>query len=202
MDATARLRSLLAAPSTDAAEIADQLDRLPSHEAVAAARSLGGRRIQRSLWHCSAANDPITVTDLLPAEYEPMKPVRFHGKNSLPAFTVFEKICCRPPKDRPGAVLWGYNETRIRPLIGPGYFVVHDTKGNSFGGAAFDYTAVPEDHPGGWPDIRPNEQGLSRFIYNGTIDYMRRVARDVFIGAATRAGNEMDSYFVLVREPI
>ena len=48
-----------AAPSADAAEIADQLDRLPSREVVAAARSLGGRRIQRTLWHCSAANDPI-----------------------------------------------------------------------------------------------------------------------------------------------
>ncbi|TFH22946.1 MAG: hypothetical protein E4H03_07290 [Myxococcales bacterium] len=144
MDTTARLRSLLAAPSPDATEIADQLDRLPSREAVTVGRSLGGRRIQRLLWDCSATNDPISVTDLLPADYEPMKPVRYYGKNSLPAFSVFEKICCRPPNDRIGPILWGYNETRIRPLIGPGYFVVHDTKGNSFGGAAFDYTALPD----------------------------------------------------------
>ena len=48
--------------------------------------------------------------------------------------------------------------------------------------------------------IRPNTYRLSRFVYNGTVDYMRRVARDVFIGTATRDGHELGSYFVLVRE--
>lgn len=212
MNSAARLRSLISAPSPEAGAIDDHLDRLSAAEAVDAVRSLAGRRLQRALWQCTAINPPVAVADLLPLDYDPMKPVRFYGKNSLPIFSVFEKICCRPPRGQRQetaaatgaweAVLWGYNETRIRPLIGPGYFVVHDTQGNPFGGAAFDYTALPADHPHGWPQIRANAVGLSRFIYNGTIDYMRRVARNVFIGSATRGEKEMDSYFVLVREPI
>ena len=59
---------------------------------------------------------------------------------------------------------------------------------------------IPAAHPPGWPEIRPNSRGLSRFIYNNMVDYMRRVAKDVFIGTATRNGSEMGSYFMLVRE--
>jgi hypothetical protein len=32
------------------------------------------------------------------------------------------------------------------------------------------------------------------------LDYMRRVASDVFIGSAVRNGREMNSYFIVVRE--
>ena len=43
-------------------------------------------------------------------------------------------------------------------------------------------------------------RGLSFFVYANMLDYMRRVADDVFIGSAVRGGREMGSYFVVVRE--
>ncbi len=158
--------------------------------------------MQRPLWTLAASAPSTKTEDLLPTDYEPMKPVRFFGKNSLPAFTQFEKICCRAPAGQDSDRLWGYNETRVRGVVGPGYFVVHDTPESASGGTAFDYTMLPQRPADGWPRIKPNDAGLSRFVYNGTIDYMRRVARDVFIGSATRGDKPMDSYFVLVREPI
>jgi hypothetical protein len=183
-----------------AGTLAGLLDRLSLAEAVAAVRSVSGRRAHATLWRLAAGNPALSVGDLLPRNHPPMKPVSFHGKNSLPAFSWFEKICCRPPASTQDDVLWGYNETNIRPLIGPGYYVVQNTTGNPFGGAAFDYRYVPRDHPPGWPPIRANSVGLSRFIYNNTVDYMRRLAANVFIGCATRNGRELGSYFILVRE--
>ena len=200
----ASIRTLLLDPTLTvedrARRVAAALDAMPLSEQIAALSELGGRRAQRSLWEAAGCNPPISTADLVPRGRPPMDPVVFHGRNSLPAFTRFKKICVRPPAGTPGDVLWGYNETPIRPMIGPGYYVVHDTPGTHYGASAFDYTQLPASHPPSWPEIRPNERGLSRFIYNGTVDYMRRVARDVFIGAATRGGNELGSYFVLVRE--
>ncbi len=53
----------------------------------------------------------------------------------------------RPPAGTPGDVLWGYNDTPIRPAIGPGYYVVHDTPGTPLGASAFDYTQLPTSRP-------------------------------------------------------
>lgn len=197
---TAAIRELVARADVGARELAEAFDRLSLADAIAAARSLAGRGPQRALWHKVGDNPPICVSDLVPADLTPMRPVVFHGKNSLPVFTEFQKICCRPPSEQRTDVLWGYNETPIKSLVGPGYYVVHDTARNPFGGAAFDYRQLPQSHPAGWPDIRPNSAGLSRFVYNGMVDYMRRVSRSVFIGSATRGEREIDSYFVLVRE--
>lgn len=187
-------------PAERARRLAAILDGYPLAGRIAALRSLGGVRCQRRIWEAAATNPPVTTDDLVPKSRPPMQPVVFHGKNSLPAFSDFRKICCRPPANTSGNVLWGYNDTSIRPVIGPGYYVVHDTPGSQLGASAFDYTQLPTAHPEGWPDIRGNEVGLSRFIYNKTVDYMRRVADGVFIGSATRSGNEMGSYFLLVRE--
>jgi hypothetical protein len=200
----ASIRSTLLDPTLGVADraplVAAILDSLSPAERIAALDDLGGRRVQRSLWEAAGQNPAVATADLVPSGHAPMRPVVFHGRNSLPAFTRFKKICVRPPTGTPGDVLWGYNDTPIRQLIGPGYYVVHDTPGTHLGASAFDYTQLPTDHPPSWPEIQPNDQGLSRFIYNGTVDYMRRVARDVFIGSATRSGNELGSYFVLVRE--
>jgi hypothetical protein len=187
-------------PAERARRVSEILDAYPLAERIAALRSLGGVRVQRRLWEAAAVNPPVTTDDLVPRNAPPMRPVIFHGKNSLPAFSDFRKICCRPPAGNADNVLWGYNDTSIRPVIGPGYYVVHDTPGTPLGASAFDYTQLPASHPAGWPDIRGNEVGLSRFVYNKTVDYMRRVAKDVFIGSATRSGKEMGSYFLLVRE--
>ena len=199
-DPRARLRELIKRAEPDASVITELLDGLALPDRITAVRGLGGARLQRRLWEAVAGNPRIAIDELVPREHAPMRPVVFHGKNSLPAFTEFQKICCRPPGERGRDTLWGYNETRIRALIGPGYYVVHDTPGSALGGAAFDYRGVPEQPASGWPGIRDNESGVPRLVYGGMVDYMRRVARDVFIGSATRGGREMKSYFILVRE--
>jgi hypothetical protein len=200
-DAASRsLHELIRRQPAQPGEIAELFNGLSLTDTVAAARSLSGRGLQRPLWKAVEGNPRLSVVDLVPADYAPLRPVVFHGKNSLPAFTEFEKICCRPRNGHDPRVLWGYNETPIKTLVGPGYYVVRDTSDARLGGAAFDYREVPPERLPEWPEIRPNSAGLSRFVYNRTVDYMRRVSECVFIGAATREGREMDSYFVLVRD--
>lgn len=193
-------RDLLSAPSPSSEELAASFDQLSPADAIVAARLLGGTRLQGALWNAVEANDRITVDDMVPADYERERPVIFHGKNSLPAFTEFEKICFRPRDEDAGNVLWGYNEGRTRRVVGPGYYVLHDTKDAALGACAFDYTQIPPRTLTGWPPVKPNSAGVSRFVYNNMIDYMRRVSRDVFIGEAVRGGREMGSYFIVVRE--
>ena len=63
-----------------------------------------------------------------------------------------------------------------------------------------DYRRVPEAHPDGWPAIRRNEQGLSRFVYGFMVDTLRRVSEHVTIGSAARKGKDLGSWFILTRE--
>ena len=63
-----------------------------------------------------------------------------------------------------------------------------------------DYNRVPPAHPDGWPAIRPNERGLSRFVYGYMIDTVRGVSEHVTIGSAARKGKDLSSWFVLCRE--
>jgi hypothetical protein len=119
--------------------------------------------------------------------------VIFAGKNSLPAFTWFEKRFARQ-----GGDLIGYNHQSISWLTGPGYFTVVPAS-NRPGELLIDYTKVPASGPAEWPAVKPNSAGLSRFIYNNLHDYLRRVSRDVVIGEATRLDKPMGSYFLLAR---
>jgi hypothetical protein len=95
-----------------------------------------------------------------------------------------------------GAELWGYNHQSLAWLTGPGYFVVHEDPAR---GAAIDYRRVPPKGCPTWPSVKPNDQGLSRFVYRGMVDYLRRVSREVLIGRATRGGVDLDNYFLLCR---
>lgn len=196
----ATLKELLTEATVDPAGIADHLDRLPLPERIAAVRSLGGTRLQGALWHAVAGQPRVGVDQLVPPDYPALRPVVFHGKNSLPAFSEFQKICFRPKERDEGNVAWGYNETVIRQWIGPGYYVLRDVEPGFLGGAAFDYTRIPAYALPSWPQPRSNATGISRFVYGFMVDYMRRVAADVFIGSAVRSGREMGSYFVVARE--
>ena len=60
---------------------------------------------------------------------------------------------------------------------------------------------MPPEWPSSWPEIEANDRGFSRFVYEGMVDYMRRVSHHAFIGAATRNGKELGNYFILCREP-
>jgi len=189
-----RLVELVRAEPVDASAIAQLLDRLTPSERREAISALSGPRLQSRLYAAVAATAPVRLDELVPSDAPALREVIFHGKNSLPAFTLFQKRFCRPP--RGGDELWGYNHQSLAWLTGPGYFVVHQDGAR---GAAIDYRAVPPDHPATWPDVRPNDRGLSRFVYGGMVDYLRRVARDVFIGSAHRGDKETGNYFVLSR---
>ncbi len=190
-----RVIALVRAEPPDRAAIAALLDGLSPAERAAAITALAGPRLQSRLYAAVASASPVMLADLVPPDAPPLHEVIFHGKNSLPAFTLFQKRFCRPP--RGGDALWGYNHQALAWLTGPGYFVVHQEGSR---GSAIDYRVVPPEHPPGWPEVKPNDRGLSRFVYGGMVDYMRRVARDVFIGSAHRAGKETGNYFVLSRD--
>jgi hypothetical protein len=198
--APGKLRTLIEQTFDNNVEIAELLRALPVPEKIATVRSLSGATIQAKLWKRMATQERLRVSDLIPPDYKPMKPVVFHGKNSLPAFSSFQKICCRPPAGKVFDELWGYNETPLKGIIGPGYFVVHETRDAPLGGIGFDYTRLPSEHPPGWPEIQSNSGPISRLVYGNMVDYMRRVSDHVFIGCATRHGREIGSYFIIVRE--
>jgi hypothetical protein len=189
-----RLKALLATEAASGGEIGALLDQASPADRLDAVRSLGGVRAQRRLWEASAGAPAVTIDDLVPPDAAPLREFVYEGKNSLPAFTIFQKRFCRPSTPEARGALWGYNHTSIGRLVGPGYFVCHAVGEN---GAAIDYRTVPPAHPAHWPEIRPNSQGLSWFVYRDLIDHLRRVSRHVFIGSASRHGRDLGSYFVL-----
>jgi hypothetical protein len=191
-----RFVALVRAEPPDARTIAAFLDALSDTERVDAIRALGGARLQSRLWDAVAGQPRVTLDDLVAPDEPPLREVVFEGKNSLVAFTTFQKRFCRPPGR--GGELWGYNHQPLAWLTGPGYFVVHDDPA----GAALDYRAVPADRPPpGWPAVAPNGRGVARVVYGGMVDHLRRVARDVFIGSAFRGGKPRGNWFLLCRGP-
>jgi hypothetical protein len=136
----------------------------------------------------------------VPPEVADFTPVRHYGRNTLPLFTHFEKRFCRPagadPR-KPGE-LYGFNFQVLAPVTGPGYFVAsEDPNGLE---VSIDYNAVPPECPEGWPGIRRNERGLSRFVYGFMVDTLRGVSEHVTIGSAARGGKDIGSWFILCRD--
>jgi hypothetical protein len=179
--------------------IAALLDGLAHADRVAATRALG-RRAQARLYRAVDGFLPLRLSDMVPPARPDWSEVRHFGRNTLPAFTLFEKRFCRPrgaDPDRP-EVLYGFNFQSLSPLTGPGYFLGVEAKDRPE--VLVDYNRVPADHPDGWPGIRPNERGLSRFVYGFMIDTLRRVSEHVTIGSAARRGRDLGSWFVLCRD--
>jgi hypothetical protein len=195
----AELQERLAESRPDPGAIAGLLDALDSEARIAAIRSLG-RTEQRALYRAVEGFRPVTLTDLVPADAGDFATVRHYGRNTLPAFSLFEKRFTRPPgedREKPGE-LFGFNFQSMQPVTGPGYFIAcQDAQRPE---VLVDYTRVPETHPDGWPEIRPNERGLSRFVYGYMVDTLRGVTEHVTIGSAARKGRDMGSWFVLCRE--
>ena len=186
-------------------DVAAALDRASHDERLVATRALD-RADQRALYRKARASPKVTLSHFVPDDRAPLEPVRHHGRNTLPtpgSLRLFEKRFCKP--EAAGTRLYGFNESPFRPLIGPGFFVAVSTDGNPAwaerGGVVVDYFQVP-DGPvaAGWPPVIPNTQGLQRYVYNRTRDFMRKVSTHVSIGAAYKVENSLDHYFVLVRE--
>jgi hypothetical protein len=180
-------------------ELAALLDGL-SHEArVAWVRSVG-RADQRRLYEAAAGFLPLALADLVPPARADGETVRHFGKNTLPAFTHFEKRFCRPAGEdpqRPGR-LYGFNFQALAWLTGPGYYVAYADPARPE--VLVDYREVPPAAPAGWPPVRRNEVGAGRFVYGFMVDRLRRVSEHVTIGSAARNGKDLGSWFLLTRE--
>ncbi|HET6337783.1 MAG TPA: hypothetical protein VFG30_31400 [Polyangiales bacterium] len=163
---------------------------------------------QRALYRRAESSPPITLEHFVPHTISDVQPVNHKGRNTLPLpgkHRFFEKRFARPRNDSARPRLFGYNHAPSKKLLGPGYFVAESTHTKPSwlerGGIVVDYFQVPDgDVPNTWPRVIPNEQGLQRFVYKGTRDFMRRVSAHVSIGAAYKAEKALDHYFVLVRQ--
>jgi hypothetical protein len=171
---------------------------------------------QRILYEKAAHAQPIDIAHFVGAA-GPRQEVIHDGVNTLPVaakYRRFQKRFCRPEPDAGngnghGPIdvrLFGYNEGPSRRWIGPGFFVAVPTTGrpqwSARGGVVVDYYQVPDGEVAdGWPRIVPNNWRLQRFVYHQTRDFMRRVSRDVSIGAAFKRERPLDHYFVLCRRP-
>ena len=198
MGSAEEFRALLGGGDIRPGEVANFLDGLSHEERVDAIR--GTRRDdQRRLYESVDGFGQVKLVELVAPSVGTFETVRHLGKNTLPAFTHFEKRFCRgkdAEPDRPH-VLYGFNFQTLSSITGPGYFVaVEDDKRSE---VLVDYRRVPDAHPDGWPEIKPNEQGLSRFVYGFMVDTLRRVSEHVTIGSAARKGKDLGSWFLLTR---
>jgi len=185
--------------SIDRVAVAAFLDGLSHPERVAAVRALG-RREQRRLYDAVENFRPVRLADLVPPGVADLAQVRHFGRNTLPAFTLFEKRFCRPRGGDPRKpdALYGYNFQTLSPLTGPGYFVAREAPGRPE--VLVDYRELPSDPPASWPPVRSNERGLGRLVYGFMVDTLRGVSEHVTIGSAARNGKPLGSWFVLCRE--
>jgi len=154
---------------------------------------------QRALYEKVEGFAALRLVDLVAPSRADLQEVRHLGRNTLPAFRIFEKRFCRLPGTDPAAPesLAGYNFQTMSILTGPGYFVAREDPEHHE--VLVDYNQLPTSRPDSWPQIRSNERGLSRFVYGFMVDRLRRVSEHVTIGSAARKGKDMGSYFVLSR---
>ncbi len=180
-------------------EVARVLDSMSHPERVQAIRAVG-RNEQRRLYEAVERFRALAMTDMVAAATPAMTTVRHYGKNTLPAFSHFEKRLCRPQDADPQQPdrLWGYNFSPMGWLVGPGCFVLRPDVAR--GELLVDYNLLPTAHPADWPEIRPNERGVSRFVYGFMIDTLRGVSQHVTVGSAARNGRDLGSWFLLCRE--
>ncbi len=173
------------------------LDGLPPIDRVEMALSLSGKDVGR-LYRAVAGGRTTTIEDFVPTDTPDEQTVIFHGRNSLPAFTSFQKRFARLPS---GQVV-GYNHQTMGFVTGPGFFVVQASSAHADvpDEAYFDYTGVPQKAPAGWPTYKPNDAGLSVLVYANMKDYMREVATNVFVGEAYKGGKSQKQFFILARE--
>lgn len=193
------LRILIRSRPFDAECVRRFLDELGHAARVAAIRSLGGRELSK-LYAGVDGFKRVTLADLVPASVADLTTVRHHGKNSLPAFTHFEKRFCRPRRGESGRTteLYGFNFQSLAPVTGPGYFVAREAEDRPE--VLIDYGCAPAERPSDWPPLRSNERGVSRLVYGFLLDTLRGVSEHVTVGSAARKGRDLHSWFALCRE--
>ncbi len=192
-------RGLLNEGAIKSVDTARFLDGLSNADRILAIRSTGAREQQR-LYEAAEGFAPVRLTELVAPEVPDLGVVRHYGKNSLPLFTEFEKRFSRAPNIDPNAPseLIGFNFQTMSPITGPGYFVAVEDEDRRE--VLVDYRRVPDCHPVGWPAIKSNGRGLSRFVYGFMVDTLRRVSEHVTIGSAAKRGKDIGNWFILCRE--
>jgi len=185
------LAKLLEAQAS-AKEIEAFLDSLSPAQRVSEVRRITGKGVAR-LYAAVAEASPLTLDEIVPPGENGTR--IYEGRNSLPLFSSFQK---RFTRLEDGTII-GYNHQSMSVFTGPGYFVVKPPCGHGPHPTEpyFDYTAAPPIEPAGWPAYKPNNRGLSKAVYAGMHDFMRRVARGVMVGKAYKGGVEQDAYFSL-----
>lgn len=157
-----------------------------------------GKRQQAALFEAAKGVMPLGIDFLVPSGLEPLVPVAHHGKNTLPAFSHFQKRFTRLPEGSAHPI-GGYNHQSMSAFTGPGYFVAGPGIEDHEGELVIDYRSVPTDKPLGWPAIQDNG-GRGALVYGGMVDYLRGLSTHVSIGRAAKGGKMMDQWFALVRE--
>ncbi len=189
--------SVLLEPTIDLPRLTEVLDGLGHEGRVHATRGWGKKR-QAELFEAAKGHMPLTLDFLVPASMGPLVEVIHDGKNTLPAFTHFQKRFVRLEGE---TFLGGYNHQTLSPLTGPGYFVAMLGEAEHEGELAIDYTKIPKSKPASWPDVKTNEGGLGSLVYGGMVDYLRGLSAHVSIGRAYK-GKAMDAWFALVRKDV
>ena len=181
--------------SLDLDELAEHLDALSPERRLAEVHEVPGK-LRWRFWKALKPGG-LSGDDFVPAGTPPRTFVRHYGKNSLPAFSLFEKRFALPTE---GAdVAWGYNHSPAMGLVGPGWFVLR-IEGDRHPEPHVDYYSVPDEQLLDGPPLQPNTRGISTFVYGNMVDVMRRVSQHVTVGRAYKKGAETENYFLLCRE--
>ena len=187
------LNELLATPGVTSDQVQRHLATLSGDERVRQATSLD-RRHQKTLWDLSGSTAPLTLEEVVDLDRRPLDPVPFEGQNNQPIYRPFRKVFYRTSNGKIG----GYNESPAAWFAGPGYYVLK----RDDSGIYVDYTEVPTEKPESWPAIRPNDTGITQFVYGHMKDYLRRVYGRGVIGRAYRKGKATPNFFVLARPEV
>ena len=180
-------------------DIGEWLNQQTGKERLLQIRGLS-KKAQKRLYVLAASSEPLDLDYFVPPDKTNTEIIH-EGKNSLPAFTLFQKRFCR----RDDGMVVGYNHGSTMKIVGPGYFIAKATAGHNDwedkGSVVIDYYTVPEDKPlASWPDVKGNGKGLQRLVYYKMHDFMRKVSDHVSIGVAYKNGSYSGNYFVLCRQ--
>ena len=186
---------LLACDPIDLDAVAAHLDALSHDDRVREVRNVPGK-LQGKLFAAARGHRELDSEHYVPKETPDRTFVRHYGKNSLPAFSHFEKRFARPGPDSP--LMWGFNHGPMMGLVGPGHFVLRT--GPDDAEMHVDYYSVPTERIDGAPKLKSNTAGVSTLVYGNMIDVLRGVSDHVSIGRALKKGAWTPNYFLLCRE--
>lgn len=189
-----KLLALLTQPKLDCALLAQELDATGHAERLQALAHMPRASLAR-LYDAVSGFRPLHISDMVPEKLPAYTSVVHAGINNLPLARNFSKVLYREAN----GTLAGRNVQSLAWLTGHGYFTMTQSE-KVAGEITIDYARLPATKPNGWPEIISNARGISFFVYRDLIDTMRGVSAHVTIGRASRHGQDLPNYFMLVRE--